>query len=303
MPRFQQFITTLLIITIAGWEAWTILPHYASQALEAWVLDVGQGESVLVREPSGKKLLFDGGPDDSVLNQLGAVLTPWDRSLDTIILSHNHTDHFFGLIGVLNRFKVGEIWLSGATSSSADFGAFQKTVIQSGVLVHRPIYFDAEHCSGTCPPIQHFGQANIQVYHPLQDMTGMNPTEQHDATISIKVSYANYSIFLAGDLNEQHEQDMLNACRAPLCHLASTILQIPHHGSATGLAPNFLGAIQPKYAVIPVGLHNTFHHPTPIILARLKDAHIPYFRTDTQGRIHIQLPKTGRPIMTVGDDP
>jgi len=303
MFKLSRVLSFVLLLAITTWEAWSIVPHFAKGSLEIWMLNVGQGESVLVREPGGKTLLFDGGPDDSVLNQLGAVLPSWDRSLDLVVLSHNHTDHFFGLIDVLKRFKVGEIWLSGAVSTSSDFKAFQKTVIEAGVPVHKPVYFAAEKCTQTCPPLQSFGQAGIQVYHPLQDMKGANLDDQHDATISIKISYAGYSVFLAGDLNEGHEQDMIDACQPPRCTLASTILQVPHHGSASGLAPPFLAAIHPRYAIIPVGLHNMFHHPTQVVLDKLKNAGIPYFRTDTQGRIHIILTRDQPITISVGDDP
>jgi hypothetical protein len=66
------------------WSINLLTPHYAvPTSLEAWMLDVGQGESILIREPGGKLLLFDGGPDNRVLSQLGAVLPPWQHYLDS----------------------------------------------------------------------------------------------------------------------------------------------------------------------------------------------------------------------------
>jgi competence protein ComEC len=289
----------LLVILLAGsWTLWSLLPHFQPNSLEAWVLDVGQGESVLVHEPSGKLLLFDGGPDDSVLSQLGAILPPWDDAIDLVILSHNHDDHIRGLLSVFQRYKVGGVWVSGATDTTAEYRLFTAEIAQYHIP-KRLTWFPPASCPprAPCPPAIPFGQAQLQVYHPLREMLGIDPTDQHDATVSVKVSWHSQSIFLTGDLNEDHETDMLASCQAT-CTLASTILQVPHHGSATGLLPAFLAAVHPLDAVIPVGLNNKYHHPRPETLAKLTAAHIPIYRTDLQGRIHIILSDHGPPIIT-----
>ncbi|MEI6477474.1 MAG: MBL fold metallo-hydrolase [bacterium] len=294
MPRKSITKLSLLFFCIFCAVVWTfasLRPHYAAApALDAWVLDVGQGESVLIHEPSGKKILYDGGPDDSVLTQLGDVVPAWDRSIDLVILSHNHSDHLRGLITVLQRYTVKEIWVSGALYATADFRAFQKEISQHQVPVQTRFFKAADCVAGTpCPPTTVFGQLTLQVYHPLTDMTGSLPGDQHDATVSVKVSFHGESLFLIGDLNETHEKQMLETCPPPDCTLSATVLQTPHHGSATGLSPPFLAAVAPQVAVIPVGLKNSYGHPAPSTIAKLAAAHIPTYRTDTQGRIHLVL--------------
>jgi len=273
------------LIGLLVWLSPQLFQRPTTTGLEIWMLDVGQGESVLVREPSGKLLLFDGGPDDSVLSQLGAVLPPWQHTINLVLLSHNHADHIRGLISVLKRFTVQQVWDSGSISLSSDFTTFQGEISQQKIQ-QTHVFFHQLPCSEICPRPTAFGEAFLQVYHPLEDSTGLRPENEHDTDVSIKVSWHNVSIFLAGDLDEQHEDDMIESCQLPTCTLHATILQIPHHGSATGLSPEFLAATSPKEAWIPVGKDNKYGHPRQIILDRLNAAHIPIFRTDQDGRIH-----------------
>ncbi len=271
-------------------------------ALEIWMLDIGQGESVLVREPGGQLLLFDGGPDDSVLAQLGSVLPPWQRQLNLVILSHPHSDHLRGLISALKHYQVQEVWTSGASQKNADYQAFRELLAEQAVP-HRQQFFDPNSCKTAlpCPPLLQFGQATLQVYHPLRDMSGSQPSNPHDATLAVKVSYRQQSLFLTGDLDEQHEAAIQEACPPPQCSLAATALQVPHHGSATGLAPQFLTAIAPKVALIPVGVDNRYNHPAPLVLQRLGQQRIPTYRTDTQGRIHVVLFASGSHTVAILD--
>ena len=118
-------------------------------------------------------------------------------------------------------------------------------------------------------------------------MTGQNPYDPHDASLMLKASYKQEQVLLPSDLNELHESAIIKACPPPNCSLSATILQVPHHGSATGLLPDFLTAINPQIALIPVGLNNSYGHPTVETLTKLSQAHIPTYRTDLQGRIHL----------------
>lgn len=285
MVKQRLFIAGAIICAL--WGGALIYTHYPHQALlEMWVLDVGQGESVLVREPTGKKLLFDGGPSDQVLSELGGILAPWDRTIDIVVLSHIHSDHVQGLIGVVDRYHIKELWISGTSYNSADYKTFLSGVNQH----HIPTKItSAEYtgCTTICPLPYAFGKATLQVYHPVTSMQGAVLTYPHDATIVVKVSYTTSSILLTGDLDEGHEQDIISACHPPSCSLRATVLQIPHHGSKTGLSAFFLSTVHPEIAVIPVGLNNKFGHPGAVILKRLQEAHVPIYRTDTEGQIHI----------------
>lgn len=289
LKRF--FWTTITVALIAIWSLNALIPHFTPKpALEMWMLNVGQGESVLLREPQGHTILYDGGPTDAVLSEIGSLLPIWTRSIDLIILSHNHTDHLRGIISVLQRYTVKQLWWSGALDTTPDYKAFIQTMATRHVTPQLR-YWPACQIPGcvSTPPTYFLGALTLSVFHPLQNMSGVLPKDQHDATLSVKVSYKQQSIFLAGDLHEGHEADILEHCHPPTCSLKTTILQVPHHGSSTGLLPEFLAALNPQVALIPVGLDNSYGHPAGSTLQKLAFAHIPTYRTDLQGRIHVVL--------------
>jgi competence protein ComEC len=277
MKRF--FAYACLALATGSLAAWFFIPKTTQHGLDIWALDVGQGESILVREPSGKYLLFDGGPTDEVLSELGRVLPIWQRTLNVVVLSHPHSDHIRGLISVLKRYTVEEVWSSGSISSTSDFTAW-KTTLKEHQIPTRTTK------AGMDLP---FGATNIHVYYPIKTMEGVEPKNAHEGDTVLKISYGQGSILLTGDLNEEHEHELTQYCQLPLCTLAASVLQIPHHGSASGLTPDFLKAVNPLLSVIPVGLGNTFHHPRPEIIHKLEEAHIPILRTDTDHRVHMAI--------------
>ena len=278
-----------IVLTLLVWLTALLWPSYSRRpALDVWMLDVGQGESMLLREPGGQLLLYDGGPNDLVLSRLGNLLPPWQRHIDLVILSHTHVDHIRGLIDVLDRYRVGQVWVSGAFQRDGDYYAFTDAVAKSKTPV-KTVWFNQKTCGltpETCPAASRFGKATIQIYHPLEDMQGMSPHDAHDATVSAMVRLNEQSVFLTGDLNEGHERDMLSACKPPFCSLQAGILQVPHHGSTSGLLPAFLAAVKPNEAWISVGQPNPYHHPRQEIIDRLKQADVPTYRTDRDGTIH-----------------
>ena len=275
--KIKRFLIIGLASTLlCGSLGWFLLPKTQADSFEFWMLNVGQGESVFLHEPTGKTLLFDGGPDESVLGELGSILPVWERTIDVIVLSHPHSDHIRGLISVINRYQVHEVWDSGSVAKTSDFKEWTTLLLDK----HIP---EKHIQSGMKIP---WGSTNITAYYPIENMVGQSPDNAHDGDVVLKITYQQTSLLLIGDLNENHEEALLASCVLPLCNLQAAILQIPHHGSASGLTPSFLKAINPQVALIPVGLNNTFHHPRPEIIRRLGDAHIPIFRTDQDQRIH-----------------
>lgn len=286
--KLKRLKTHISVLVGLIWLLICLWPKYTLQkdTLDLWMLNVGQGESVLLREPTGLKILFDGGPDDSVLPQLGAVLQPLDRKIDLMILSHNHSDHLRGLILVLQRYQVKKVWISGAIQKTADFQAFKFELSKQEIPTEIK-FFDLK--KSKVPQTIIFGQLKLSVLYPLRNMTNEFPPNQHDADLVVKVNFGPENILLTGDLNEEHENEILAACKIPDCSLQADVLQVPHHGSKTGLIFDFLNNIAPQIALIPVGIDNNFGHPDPTTINKLKKFGVQIFRTDLQARIHLTI--------------
>jgi competence protein ComEC len=287
----KKWTIALTIFTIL--ISWMFLPHLGPQPARMWALSVGQGAAVLYRDSTGATLLFDGGPDSTVLTELGTILPPWQRRIDVIALSHTHADHLRGLLAVLGKYSVGEVWDSGSRAPGQDVVKWNNLLEQQKLPRHHLKAGDEKH----------LGKTHLLVIHPITSQAGKAPRNAHDANLAFRLSNLTHSALLTGDLDEKHERDILKWCSLPECSLRSDVLQVPHHGSANGLLISFLEAIQPRYAFICVGQKNRYNHPTAPVLNKLEAAYIPYHRTDTGGGILITFSKNRFAFQSSGSPP
>lgn len=268
----RVIIPGLIALAIIIWSAVAAAP---GTTLDIFFLDIGQGDAIYGRLPTGEDFLIDGGPNNKVLNELGQIMPFWDHHINLLIASHNHADHIGGLDDVLERFDVDEIWVSGAKHDSQTYQKFEQlTKAEPGATIRIVKLGDSKNV----------GRGLFKILYPIDSQEGISPKDQHDATVVTKLSYGDIDFLFTGDLNETHEQEILNSSSSIL---NSEILKVPHHGSASGLLDNFLDAVQPRYAVIQVGAQNKFGHPTQSVLNKLSNRSIPTYRTDQNGRVEI----------------
>lgn len=237
----------------------------ADGRLHVHILDIGQGDAILVVTPDGRQLLIDGGPDPAVaLTALGNLLPPTDRTLDIVAVTHLDSDHSGGLLGVLARYRAG-IVLQGATSpDSALYPHWQ------AVLARR------EQPAVTLRAGQRIrlGDAvTLEVLSPPGDGGAMPPAgvrrNANNDSLAMRLDYGAISFLFTGDIESDVER------RLAAQHgdrLQADVLKVAHHGSRTSTAPEFLRAVQPRAAVISAGRDNRFGHPHPEVTARLEEA-------------------------------
>ncbi|MFZ5861285.1 MAG: DNA internalization-related competence protein ComEC/Rec2 [Nitrospirota bacterium] len=267
----------LAVPALVGTPSWM-----SSAKLEVTFLDVGQGDSAVVRFPSGRIMVVDGGKRFHELDAGRLVLAPtlWNqgaRRIDYLVATHPQLDHIGGLAFVADRFPIGEAWINGRRPDTRAAQAFDAALTGRGVptsVVPRaqPLWIDAVRVWRVNPLAE-------APFTPLPHRASDN-----DRSIVVRVEYGRASFLLTGDVESEGER--LMAAADPRWHLLrSTVLKIPHHGSRGALDPDFLRAVAPKVGVISVGATNTYGHPDPKTLkaySRLKTA---LFRTDVDGAI------------------
>lgn len=137
-----------------------------------------------------------------------------------------------------------------------------------------------------------FGGTHMDVLAPGREQQA-HFAAKNDDSLSLWVHYGAAAALLSGDAEHASE------ARIARHHPRAQFLKIDHHGSGTSTGPELLQAVQPQYAVISVGAHNHFGHPTAKVLQRLEDAHVLTHRTDTEGAVTFLLDKSG--LTTVKD--
>ncbi len=253
----------------------------AHNQLRIWFFDVGQGDAIFIETPDGRQLLVDGGPSDRVLDKLGSVLWPWDRSLDAIFLTHPHADHVAGLVPVLENYSV-------------------RTIYDSGALAHTNVMDDYEQDATAEPNAHHerlhegtiltFGEVALRVIAPTIDRSQTYPDDPNEASLVLLLTYHDTTVLLTGDAIESWEPAMAEAVGD------IDVLKVAHHGSLTSSSVPFLEITTPEVAIISVGEENTYSHPHPVVLSRLRVANAHIYRTDLDGDLFLSS-DGGEPVV------
>lgn len=242
---------------------------------EVIFLDVGQGDSVLIKTRYGQNILIDGGRDMRVLDRLGRNLSFFDRSLDMVIATHPDSDHIAGLIPVLERYGANLVLDSGIVHDSSVFKALQEVVATKRILVR---YADSRQ-------VYEFGEGVVlDVLFPNKSFVGKNIEDNNAASIIVKFTDGEIDYLLTGDAPAEVENELASEFGA---YLRSEVLKAGHHGSNTSSSDLFLDVVAPEIVVIQVGKDNAYGHPNFRVLRRLSDRRIPVLRNDEMGDIKL----------------
>ena len=263
------FLGVLFLGAIFVWYA--VLTETRNGLVVAF-LDVGQGDAVFVEAPNGNQVLIDGGPNKSVLRELSKQMPFYDRTIDTVILTHPHLDHYAGLNEVLKKYKVSLEMDSGTKVKGAGFGEFENLVkgknikslyAKRGMRINldRDLYLDI-----------------------LLPVINDENLSEHDGMLVSRLVYKKNSFLLTGDM----EDNMENYLFGLGVSIKSDVLKVGHHGSKTSTSEKFLGLVNPELAVISAGKNNKYGHPHQEVMNRLAGFEIPTLRTDEKGTIVIK---------------
>ena len=281
LTRTRILIVVLIVLLAVSAVAWRSVAARSAYA-EINMLDVGQGDAVFIQLPDTTQILIDGGPDASVLGQLADVMGPFDHTIDIVVATHGDSDHISGLIDVLERYQVGAIVDSGIEKDSATFREWAAAVTQE-------VGEGAEFIPADQPRQLLLGEnASLTMLWPQESYFGRSFAAVNDYSVVTRFSYGQVDTLLTGDI-ERWTEDRLIASGVLT---GSEILKVPLHGSNTSSSQAFLDAVHPDLALISVGAGNPYGHPDPAVLARFDALHIPYLRTDQEGRITIDTDGT-----------
>lgn len=260
----------LLLLIVANLIVWVLVTNLENKQFSVSFYDVGQGDSALIRTPDGYNILVDGGPNNKVSDYLNRDLPINDREIDLVILTHPQSDHMFGLIEVVKRFRVKKILTSNATPTSSDYKLWKDSVKNKGLALN----FVQAGDSVTLPD-----QVTIRFNWP-NTVEEQKVSDPNEASIVFTLSYNDLDILMTGDADSKVQ---------PYTGTFNDIevLKVPHHGSKTALKESFIKEIKPKVSIISAGRNNRYGHPRPELLKQLEEVKTRIFRTDEKGTIKI----------------
>lgn len=269
-------IKLLLIIALAVLITIFLLGllYKTNTNLELDFLDVGQGDSILIKTTTGQNILIDGGPDKTILRRLAEHLPWWDRQIDLMILTHPHDDHVNGLIEVLKHYQIKRILYTGVLHSSPGYLVWLEQIKNKNIpltIIDRPqeVSFSAD--------------CKLEFLYPQKSFSGQSVANLNNSSIVAKLIYKNTSALLVGDAEQIEETELIAQGK----DLSAQVLKIGHHGSDTASSEEFLSKVKPEIGIIQVGEDNGFGHPSKRTLKKLERANINVLRTDLNGTVQV----------------
>jgi len=246
-------------------------------ALWLTVLDVGQGLAVFA-QTRGHALLYDAGPAYSPEADSGSrVILPFLRAsgiarLDAMVVTHDDNDHAGGAASVLAGLPVASLYSSVPQTHAAWMAA-------AGYRL-------------PCAAGQGWDWDGVrfELLHPTADSYAIDGLKSNDRSCVLRIATPQGAVLLTGDIEARSERELLT--RAPAA-LRAEVLVAPHHSSRTSSTPEFIAAVQPRWAVLPVGYRNRFGHPQEEVVERYRASGAQMLRTDHAGAVLVRIDGEG----------
>ena len=229
-------------------------------------IDVGQGDSILIRQ-GDSAMLIDGGTSECKDSLLSFLQSENIDRFEYIVGTHAHEDHIGSLDDVVNSYDFDTFLFPKSTTTTKNFENLVLAV-------------QAKDKKFTTPEVgktYELGDAVFQILAPNSD----SYSSLNNYSIVIKLTYGQNTFLFTGDAESISESEMLDKG----IDVSADVLKVGHHGSTTSTSKKFLEAVNPKYAVISCGQNNTYKHPTRTTMTKFQNAGIPVYRTDESGTI------------------
>jgi competence protein ComEC len=275
-PR-RRWVVTARIAFVAALVSWGSLffraPRDRDGVLTVHFLDVGQGDAAVLRTPAGHWALIDGGPRTAQGDAGRRVVLPFLRRLGAsalalVVMTHGHEDHLGGLPAVIEALPPKVVLEPGEPVSRPSYLEFLADVERSGATWHPARTGDRVELDGV----------TFQVLSPDRAWVAQQE-DMNEESVVLLVTYGATRLLFMGDAGVPVEGKLAGRVGRV------DVLKVGHHGSLSATSDAWLTELSPSRAVVSVGAHNNYGHPTPEVLDRLGRHHVETLRTDRLGTI------------------
>lgn len=231
-------------------------------------IDVGQGDSILIQFPGGENMLIDAGDNDKGQIVVDYLQGQGVQRIDHLVGTHPHADHIGGLDDVIKEFDIGDVYMPKVSHTSKTYMDVLEAVDEKGLTINAA-------SAGMSIPSK---EANIDILAPDSELESKN---LNDYSIVIRLVYGETKFLFQGDAEKKTEEELLLSG----ANVKADVLKLGHHGSSTSNIEEYIKAVDPDYAVAPLGEDNKYGHPHKEVVELLDNMGIVFYRTDKDGTV------------------
>jgi competence protein ComEC len=263
-------------LSLGAWSPSIHLPYRGG--VELHVLDVGQGDAILLRSDKGRWILFDAGRKWRTGDAGRMTIIPYmvrrGGTLEAFVLSHAHSDHIGGAATIFAALHPKSFYDAAFAQGSAVYDQTLRTARDAKVEWHRVHPGDGFTLDGV----------EVEFLAPDSAWTASLDDPNSASTIAL-IRFGSVRFLLVGDAEAPEEVWLLDHARP---ELHADVLKVGHHGSSTSSTDAFLEAVRPSTAIISVGADNSYGHPSADVIAALGRVGARVVRTDRAGTIIVR---------------
>lgn len=270
-------IRLLLALFFSVTAALPVHAGSSSDSLQIYFVDVGQGDAMILNQPGSCAALIDAGPLLNGHRVTHALQALGIDTLDVVIITHPHLDHFGGLFDLYPRFSIEQFYDNGATNPAREYFSDYQTIRQN--LPYRIVTAgDRINC----------GDISFEVLSPRKTI---QPDQSlNESSLALMISYSSFRLLQMGDLTGAAESSLLDG----IADLNADVIKIGHHGAADATSDRLLDRVEPTLAIISTSENNWIQAPSPQLIETLKKRGIACRRTDQHGTIQLVVPSHGQ---------
>lgn len=265
---FKTSLIIILILLLSNIFTYWIIWDYVNLRDRVAFLNVGEGDSELIKTKAGN-ILIDTGPNDKILFEISKILPFYDRTIDLVIITHPNTDHFNGLFSLLNHYKIRAVIVSLIDYPASRYQKLLKELQDNKILLLK----------GRLGTKITFLNNSLLILSPFDNDSNININNINKLSIVTLLQINKKTMLFTADIDKAREEQLI-----PFLTGSIDVLKVAHHGSNTASSEKFLNSIKPKFSVIEVG-ENNYGHPAIEVLTRLEKISTKILRTDLNGTI------------------
>lgn len=259
------------------------------------VLDVGQGDATYIRNGSSR-VIIDGGPDTATFGRYLDSLKLNNTTIDAVILSHQHLDHYNGLRELFRtsrHIRVRYFFENKDPATAVTLSRLRDSILSRmdrDSLVYRDTDDPCSDGRKICT-ITMTGGAKLHILAPMPGGDGAN--NRSTAVKLVGPDSASFTMWLASDAEHEEISWFESAAYDRDPGMRVNVLKADHHGSCNGVTPAYLALLQPQWVIASVGALNEYGHMHAQAKTIYRKAGVPWYRTDQNGTVTIRSPGPG----------
>jgi len=265
LARLSRLLLALLLLAALG-------PQARAGTLTVEMLDVGQGDSILITSPGGKHVLIDAGVKEA--DVVGQLRQRGIAGLNLVVATHPHADHIGGMANVVSALPIKLYTDNGLPHTTATYVTLMQLVESKGIT-YRPALRGQSYSLDD--------GIKLEVLFPDGRPLSDTRSDLNSNSVVLRLIHGDSCFLFVGDSEDPTEQALLQDGMEPC-----DVLKVAHHGSNHSTSAAWLRAVKPSIALISVGVGNRYGHPGEETMARLASADVQVYRTDLLGTLVVE---------------